>query len=184
MRLAALLLLATLSACAAPVPTTAPATTPAPARPVTPSPSPPLAASPAPSPAPTASPSPGASVVCVPERATVAPALAGDFCPPAVAATRAAVAGLGGVARIYLEPGPFMCGDPWPGVGSPMVCFGALIVPGMAMHGWVSFGGTNAVAAVSLRRVMNESTGAAVQPPAWTATDAAFQFPPAGWEMP
>jgi hypothetical protein len=125
-----------------------------------------------------------ASVVCIPERATVAPSLAGDLCPPAITATRAAVAGRGTVARIYIEPGIFMCGDLWPGVGSPAVCFGPIVVPGMSMRGWVSFEGTTSVAAVSLRRAMNASTGVAVQPPAWTATVVAFTVPPAGWAMP
>ncbi len=183
-RLAALLLVVTLSACASPLPTAAPASTNLPAPSVTPSTSAPPVASPSPAPTQTPSPSASASVVCVPERATVAPALAGDLCPPAVAAVRAAVAGLGTIARIYIGAGMFMCGNPWPGVGSPMVCAGPLIVPGMAMAGWVSFEGTASVAAVSLRRDMDASTGAAVRPPAWTATVVAFGIPPAGWVMP
>jgi hypothetical protein len=43
------------------------------------------------------------------------------------------------------------------------------------MHGWVTFIGTDKVAAVELRRSPREP---------WTAVVRAFAVPPVGWAMP
>jgi hypothetical protein len=89
------------------------------------------------------------------------------------------------IARIYLRPGPFDCGVLWPGVGSPPVCFGVAVLPGSTMHGWVSFSGTDKVAAVALRRDVVPISGAIPSPvPPWTASLVAFVVPPTGWSMP
>jgi hypothetical protein len=52
------------------------------------------------------------------------------------------------------------------------------------MHGWVSFSGTDKVAAVALAR--DVSLGGAIPSPVppWTARVVAFVVPPAGWSMP
>ena len=107
-----------------------------------------------------------------------------DPCPPAIAAVRAVIEPLGRpIARIVLQPQPFECGDLWPGVGSPAICFGPLVLPGTTMHGWVSFVGSPKVAAVSLR--LQPATGPSPVPSSmWVATIAAFEVPPAGWVMP
>jgi len=108
-----------------------------------------------------------------------------DACPAAIAAVHAVVAPLGlPVARIVLLPRPFDCGPYlWPGVGSPMICFGVIIQPGRNMHGWVSFRGSTKVAAVSL---VLQGPGDPSPPPSplWIATIEAFEVPPAGWVMP
>jgi hypothetical protein len=58
------------------------------------------------------------------------------------------------------------------------------MLPGSAMHGWVSFSGTAKVAAVSLFRNV-PFTGAIPSPvPPWTASLAAFTVPPTSWSMP
>ena len=62
------------------------------------------------------------------------------------------VARLGPIARIRIDPSFFECGQLWPGVGSPPLCFEPAIIPGLAMHGWVSIVGTDKVAAISLYR--------------------------------
>ncbi|HEY3336304.1 MAG TPA: hypothetical protein VGK16_13815 [Candidatus Limnocylindrales bacterium] len=149
-----------------------------------PSPSPPSLPPTSPSPTPTAAatPSPSASISCVPEPAEVAPGGSGDPCPSALAAVEAVVAPLGlPVTKIYIQPGPFRCGLVWPGIQSPVVCFGQLIIPGASMHGWVAFAGSAKVAAVGLSRT----------PPArvflggpWKAAVVAFTVPPDGWVMP
>jgi hypothetical protein len=79
------------------------------------------------------------------------------------------------IARLYIGPGPFQCGDIWPGVGSPIVCFGPIVLPGRQMSGWVSFVGTDKVAAVELHRTPGDP---------WIARVRAFEVPPAGWVMP
>jgi len=119
------------------------------------------------------------------ETAPLPSALAGDPCPAALAAVRALVAPLGfPIARIYLAPEPFVCGDLWPGVGSPMVCFGPLILPGRDMHGWVAFNGTAKIAAVTLDRPFPPDGSPTASAPPWQASLAAFVVPPAGWVMP
>jgi hypothetical protein len=158
-------------------------------------------ASPAPSPIPTASanrspsgtpppitPSPTATpltetVLCVPEASATASTMV-DPCPPAIAAVHNVIAPLGlPIARMVLQPQPFDCGDLWPGVGSPAICYGPFVMPGTTMHGWVSFTGSAKVAAVSLH--LQPATGPSPAPsPMWVATIAAFQIPPAGWVMP
>lgn len=174
------LLCALLVACApAPSPSISPSPTAA-ASPSAPSPS-------APSPAPSVSlptSTPTETVICVPEPGPLPSAL-GDPCPSAIAAVRTVVEPLGEpIVRIYLQPGLF-CGGLWPGVGSPPICFGVLVVPGSAMHGWVSFSGTDKVAAVTLRRDVFPVSEAIPSPvPPWTASLAAFIVPPAGWSMP
>jgi len=96
----------------------------------------------------------------------------------------AVAARLGSIARIRVDPDPFECGDLWPGVGSPPICFGVVILPGLAMHGWASFVGTDKVAAIALRRssIGPYSVGAPFGP--WQGSLEAFVVPPAGWVMP
>ena len=160
-------------------------------------------ASPAPSPVPTASPAPTATplaetVLCVPEVGPLPSALRGDPCPAAILAVRAIVAPLGlPVARIVIEPGPFNCGDYWPGgsKGQGTVCAGLPISPGTTMHSWVSFAGSAQVAAVELSRpnpnvftVYPSGTPRGTPSPApretWKAGIEAFEMPPTGWVMP
>ena len=121
--------------------------------------------------------------MCVPETTATA-SIAIDPCPPAIAAVHSVIAPLGlPIARIVLQPQPFDCGDLWPGVGSPVICFGHLVMPGTTMHGWVSFTESAKIAAVSLQ--LQPATGPSPAPsPMWVATIAAFQVPPAGWVMP
>jgi hypothetical protein len=170
-------LILAVAACASPAPSPsaqAPAATPAASAPGTP---PPV------TPPPTATP-PTETDACVPEPAP-SPYTLADPCPPAIAAVRAVVAPLGlPIARVVLQPRPFACGpDLWPGVASPAICFGILIIPGMTMHGWVSFTGSEKVAAVSLR--LQGGLGPSPVPgPMWSATLEAFEVPPAGWVMP
>ncbi len=181
-RLAALLLLVTLSACASPAPTTAPAPTQMPTQSVTPSPSPPPPTTPSPPPTPTPSPVPSASVACVPEPAEVAPGGSGDPCPSALAAVRAAVAPLGlPIAEVYIQPGIFWCGVLWPGFQSMPPCAGIPVVPGASMHGWVAYAGTAKVAAVGLARTPPHGSTPGGQ---WKASIVAFTVPPDGWVMP
>ncbi len=168
-----LLLAVALAGCASPGPTLT--LTPAP----TPSPTP--SASPAPSP----TPPPNTSVTCLRETAPLPSALAGDPCPAALAAVRALVAPLGlPIARIYLAPDPFFCGDLWPEVGSSTVCAGPIVLPGRDMHGWVAFTGTAKIAAVALERPFPPAGSPTASAPPWQATLAAFVVPPAGWVMP
>jgi hypothetical protein len=88
------------------------------------------------------------------------------------------------IARIYIEPGPFICGDYlWPGIGSPPVCFGPLIIPGTMMRGWVAFHGTDKVAAVALSRQVPRRASPSPVPP-WRALLMDFVVPPTGWVMP
>jgi hypothetical protein len=175
-----ILLALAVAACASPQPTPVPSVTP----PVTP-PSPSPSASPSPSVSP--SPSPVAETdVCTPPSGQLPPAYAGDPCPAVLAAIRTAVAAYGfPIRRIVVAPDPFVCGDLWPGVGTPPVCFEPLILPGRDMHGWVSFVGTEAVAAVTAGRAsMPEDATPPPSPLPWTVRVAAFEVPPAGWVMP
>ena len=107
-----------------------------------------------------------------------------DECPSAVVAVEALVARLGPIVRVQVDRGPFECGDLWPGVGSPPMCYGSLIVRGSTMHGWASFLGADKVAAIALQRSSLERNS--VGPPfgPWKARLAAFVVPPAGWVMP
>jgi hypothetical protein len=125
------------------------------------------------------------SATCVPFTGELPVGLYGDPCPSALKAIRAIVARLDfPIARIYVEPGPFICGDYlWPGVTSPPICFGPIIIPGTMMHGWSSFEGTDKVAAVELRRGVPPRASPPVVPP-WRATVVAFVVPPTGWVMP
>ncbi len=142
------------------------------------SPSPAVAASPTPLPSPI--------IACVPEAGPLPSGFDLNPCPSAIAAVRGAVAPLGlPVAQIHIQPGYFPCGQHWPGVGSPPVCFGPLTLPGTAMHGWVAFAGSEKVAAVQLTR--RPPTGRGASPSgtgAWQASMVAFEVPPAGWLMP
>jgi hypothetical protein len=161
-----------ISACASPVPTgtpTPPSTEAVVATPTLPAPSSTPSASSIPSPS-------GATVTCLPETAPLPTGLQGDPCPSAIVAVRTVVARLGPpIARMHIEPGPFSCDDLWPGVGSPIVCFGAIVLPGTSMHGWVTFVGTDKVAAIELHRVPSHP---------WTPALRDFVVPPAGWVMP
>lgn len=122
-----------------------------------------------------ASPS-GESITCLAEPGPLPSGLQGDPCPSAIAAVRVVVASLAmPIARMHVEPGPFHCGDLWPGAGSPIVCFGAMVLPGTWMHGWVTFVGTDKVAAVELHRMPSHR---------WTPALRAFVVPPAGWVKP
>jgi len=107
-----------------------------------------------------------------------------DECPSAIVTFDAVAARLGSIARIRIDPDPFQCGDLWPGVGSPPLCFGPMILPGRAMHGWASFVGTDKVAAIALGRsaIGPYSVGASFGP--WQGSLEAFVVPPAGWVMP
>jgi hypothetical protein len=133
-------------------------------------------------PMPTAS--PDVAISCVPDPYAGNIAVVGDPCPGAIAAVRAATARLGAAIHgIVLRPGPFDCGVIWPGVQSAVTCFGPIIIPGRAMHGWVAFVGTDRVAAVSLWRDLPTSVPISTQPP-WTATVTQFAVPPPGWQLP
>jgi hypothetical protein len=163
----------------------------------TPSPSPTPQASIAPSPSaptsPQATPTPGPpspslateSATCVPFTGELPAGLEGDPCPSALAAVRAIIEPLGfPIARIYIEPGPFLCGNYlWPGIESPPECFGPIIIPGTMMRGWVAFHRTDKVAAVELRRDVPRRASPFVVPP-WRATVVAFVVPPTGCVMP
>jgi hypothetical protein len=163
----------------------------------TPSPSPTPQSSIAPAPSASASsrttPSPSApspslaaeSAICVPFTGELPAGLEGDPCPSALAAVRAIVEPLGfPMARIYIEPGPFACGnDVWPGVTSPPICYGPIIFPGTTMHGWTAFQGTDKVAAVALSRQLPGGASPSIVPP-WRAVLKDFAKPPTGWVMP
>ena len=107
-----------------------------------------------------------------------------DECPSAIVAVEALVARLGPIVRVRIDPGPFECGDLWPGVGTPPACFGPAILPGLAMHGWAAFLGMGKVAAISLERSSLEPKSVTAPFGPWKATIAALVVPPAGWVMP
>jgi hypothetical protein len=64
------------------------------------------------------------------------------------------------------------------------MCTGLLALPGRWMHGWVSFFGTDKVAAVSLALDLPVSGAIPSAVPPWKADVVAFAIPPAGWSMP
>ena len=168
-------LLLVISACTSPVPTGTPTPSSTEAALATPTLHPTSPTSPTPSASSVASPS-GESITCRAYPGPLPSGLQGDPCPSAVAAIRVLVASIARpIARIHIEPGPFSCGDLWPGVGSPNMCFGPIVIPGTSMHGWVSFVGTAKVAAIELHRTPGHS---------WMAVRRAFVVPPAGWAMP
>lgn len=136
------------------------------------------------SPAPvTQSPSP-ASVACQPAVDPEVPAYAVDSCDEAVAAARSMTEDQAlPVSRIYLTSGVFDCEDFWPGVGSPDNCPAASVIPGVAMHGWISFAGDERIMAVALYRASPSGAEQAVAA-LWTSEVKAFAVPPAGWRMP
>jgi hypothetical protein len=174
---------ALLVACApgpSPTMTATPSVNPSPSAPSSPRASP---AAPSPS-LPTSK--PAETAICAPETRPLPSALR-DPCPSAIAAIRAVVEPLGQpIARIYLEPDPFECEVLWPGIMSPppQVCMSPLILPGRWMHGWVSFSGTDKVAAVELARDLPVSGAIPSPVPPWKASVVAFIVPPAGWSMP
>ena len=138
-----------------------------------------------PSPTPTAVATPAETVLCVPEVLPSSSPFHGDPCPAAIAAVRAVVQPLGrAIARIVLEPNPFACGNLWPGVGSPAVCFGPMVVPGTWMHGWVRFVGSTEFAAVQVGRPYPQPGSSPSPDSTWTATVVALADPPSGWVMP
>jgi len=143
------------------------------------------------SPTSTAVPSAGADassraieVACAPD--PQAPALLGDPCPAATVAVELAVAPVRlPIANVVIEPGPFFCDDVWPGAGSQAPCYGPNVQPGQFMHAWVTFVGTQQVAAVMLGRDLPTEVGSpAPTPPPWLATLVTVAVPPPGWSMP
>jgi hypothetical protein len=135
-------------------------------------------------PSPSATSAPAAPATCIRDdrywpRPSVPPV---DPCPFAIAATRAGLAGLGlPITQIHLEPDVFRCKEYWRGFPPPgmELCMGgAPILPGTAIHGWVTFVGSPKVAAVDLWRVGTKPSGP------WQVKLAAFAVPPAGWTIP
>ena len=100
-----------------------------------------------------------------------------------IEAVRAVVDPLGTPTAIYVAAHGFQCNDVWPGVGPDVVCFGAVEFSGTRMHGWVTFAGTDKVAAVSISRQLPVDRGTAAPGP-WTAKLMTFEVPPAGWVLP
>jgi len=139
-------------------------------------------------PTPTAAPTPAptTAVSCTREAGPLPSALASDPCPDAVLAVELAVATVRlPIERIVLEPGPFYCDVLWPGVGSPVVCYGVMVRPGQFMHAWASFIGSEKVAAIALGLDLpDDLTSPGATRPPWNATLAAVEVPPAGWVMP
>lgn len=143
----------------------------------------------APSPSPTAgppgSPAPTARVDCTEEPGPLAPGLSGLACPSAVLAVELAVAPVRlPIERIVIEPGPFFCDVIWPGVQTPVVCFGFAIRPGQYMHAWATFTGSPNVAAVMLGLDLPADDATGASRPPWNATLTALEIPPDGWVMP
>lgn len=129
---------------------------------------------------------PAATIRCTREPGPLPRALASDPCPDAIVAVTLAVAPVRlPISRIVIEPGPFYCDVIWPGVGSPRVCYGPFVRPGQFMHAWVSFRGSEDVAAVMLGLDLPDDLEApgATRPP-WHATLVTVEVPPAGWVMP
>jgi len=148
------------------------------------------ACSPSSSPAPTAAPidsapsAPPIDVSCTSD--PVAPAYLGDPCPEATLAAELAVAPVRlPIARVVVEPGPFFCDVVWPGVESPVPCYGPAVQPGQYMHAWVTFTDSPRVAAVMLGRDLPTEIGSPLpSPPSWAATLVKVEVPPAGWKLP
>ena len=151
-----------------------------------PPPTPSSASTPRPTPVASPIPTPVATAVvtCVAFSGPLPSVLAGDPCPSAVAAFRklASASGLP-IARMVIEPDFFACGQPWPNVASPPVCYGAFLAPGTAMHGWVAFIGSDGVDAIGLVRSVPKGS-VATSPPPWQANSLALAVPPAGWVIP
>jgi hypothetical protein len=173
---AVLVVMAAVVACASPVPSPLPTASPDRSPSGTP-----LPVTPAPSATPLAE-----TVLCIPFVGPLSSALEGDPCPSAIAAVRAIVAPLTlPIARIVVEAGQFPCGGVWPGIASPApVCFGAVLIPGTTMYGWVRFVRSSKVAAVWLHRPAPQLNASPAPSEVWTAMIAAFEIPPAGWVMP
>ena len=177
---AAVLVCALAIGCTAPLPPSAP--TPSPTPPPASLPSPTQTTSPSTSAAPSAAASP--SITCISDQTDANGRPLADECPSAIVAVEALVGRLGSLARIRIDPGPFECGNLWPGVGSPPQCFGPVVFPGLAMHGWARFQGTGKVAAIALQRSSLQRSR--VGPPfgPWQARIVTLVVPPAGWVMP
>ena len=141
------------------------------------------------SPEPTLGPSAPATsptVRCLAEPGPLPSMLASDPCPDAVFAIGLVVAPVRlPTASIVIQPGPFYCDVIWPGAGTPRPCQGVAVLPGQFMHAWVSFVGSDKVAAVMLGLDLPGELGqpGATRPP-WHATLVATEIPPAGWVMP
>jgi hypothetical protein len=128
----------------------------------------------------------GPAITCTREATPLPSMLSSDPCPDAVLAVQLAVAPVRlPIERIVIEPGPFYCNVIWPGVGSPVACFGFTVQPGQYMHAWVRFRDTDRVAAVMLGLNLPDEQGepGATRPP-WHATLVAVEVPPSGWVMP
>ena len=126
------------------------------------------------------------TVRCEPERSPLPSVLSNDPCPGAAFAVSLAIAPVRLPAKlIVIEPGPFYCDVIWPGVASPPACYGPIVRPGQFMHAWVSFTGSDKVAAVMLGLDLPNDLNlpGATRPP-WSATLVAAEVPPAGWVMP
>jgi hypothetical protein len=123
------------------------------------------------------------SIACSPD--THAPAGLGDPCPEAIVAVELAVAPVRlAIRRVVIEPGPFYCNDVWPGAGSEAACYGPFVRPGQYMHAWVTFNGSDEVAAVMLGRdfpAEQASPEPTVGP--WSATLVTVEVPPDNWVM-
>ena len=146
-------------------------------------PGPPTTAGPVPT---SAAPLPTTTIRCRAEVGSLPPMLASDPCPDAEFAVAAAVAQVRlPAASTVIEPGPFYCDVIWPGVRSPPACYGPIVRPGQFMHAWVSFVGSDEVAAVMLGLDLPDDLDqpGATRPP-WHATLVATEIPPAGWVMP
>ena len=106
-----------------------------------------------------------------------------DECPTAIIAFEAVAAREGTIARVRIEARYFDCRDIWPSPSSPPACIGGLVPPGIAMHGWASFEGTDKVAAITLARsLIGQLPSASFGP--WQGWVEAFYVPPPGWVMP
>ena len=125
---------------------------------------------------------PAETVLCVPETLDSSSPFSGDPCPGALTAVQIAVQSTGlTIARIVLQPYGFSCGELWPGVGSPLICYGPMVISGTAMHGWVSFAGSPRIAAIYLHRPNPEPGSSSPPDTTWTATIEALAIPPSGW---
>jgi hypothetical protein len=165
--------------CAAPLPTSAPTPSSTPPPAVLPTPTQTAAPSASRAPSPVASP----SITCVSDHTSASGAPLADECPSAIEAVELLVARLGPIDQLRIDPGFFDCGDLWPRVGTPPMCFMPAMPLGLEMHGWASFFGSVKVAAISLERSPLEPNSLTPLGP-WKATFAALVVPPSGWMMP